>query len=66
MDQAQIKAALAELENLSKFARDSEIPIRTLQRVEAGERRANSTTLRVIEAALKKLKPAKKQPVPPV
>ena len=60
MDKSTIRVELSALANLSKFARDSKIPRRTLQRIAAGERETHQTTLMLVEAALRRLKPARK------
>jgi predicted transcriptional regulator len=62
MDQAAIQSALAQLANLKAFAEKSKIPRRTLERIKAGgEYRANDTTLRLIDQALRRFKPAMKE-----
>ncbi len=65
MDQTQIKAELELLENLSAFAERSDLPRRTLERIKAGgDYKANKTTLRLIDQALKRYKPARKAVTP--
>lgn len=65
MDQPTIQAELSSLASLLKFAKDSRLPYRTLWRIKnGGEHKATTTNLRAIEAALKRLKPAKKDQKP--
>jgi predicted transcriptional regulator len=54
MEPATIKKRLAALPNLSEFARQAEIPLRTLQRIVAGGSGGSVATLQKIEAALGK------------
>lgn len=53
--QAQLQQALRKVANLSKFATDHKLPLRTLWRVKAGES-VRKGTLLLISTALDKVK----------
>ena len=60
---ASIKAELDSLQNLDAFAKLSKIPRRTLMRVKSAKRGSEprQTTLLLIDLALKKHKPPRKE-----
>lgn len=61
MSYATIPARLAKLANLSDFARVSNIPRRTLERIKnEGIGRSKMATLETIRKALSEYRPAKK------
>lgn len=52
MKQPTTQQKLKALKNLARFARESKIPRRTLDRIRAGDGNPNPSTLRLVEMAL--------------
>ncbi len=60
MNATEARAALKAVQNLNEFSRNSKIPRRTLSRILAAEGPIRVTTLKLLSAELKRLKPETK------
>lgn len=63
MNQTEVANELRKVKNIAKFSADSCIPVRTLWRIIREEGPSTTSTLKLVELQLKRIKPKRKEEV---